>query len=98
MSSVQDEVVLDSFSTRRSSALGLEKLPAPSEANWTVPCGHDLVPLSVSATTTVQVVLSAIGTELGEQPLTVVEVERLLTVRVTPLLSLLSAWIESLAV
>ena len=54
-----------------------EKLPlaAPLE-KLTVPAGNDFVPLSVSETTTVQVVEPLIGVEDGEQPVTLVEVER----------------------
>ena len=58
-------------------APGLLNEPAPSEANVTVPCGHDFVGASVSETTTVQVEAWLIATEPGEQPVTLVDVDRL---------------------
>ena len=59
--------------------------------NVTVPVGWDLVPLSVSETTAVQVVVSFAGIVPGEQ-VTTVEVDRLVTVTSKPSGSLLIAW------
>ena len=67
------------------------KLPAPVLEKVTVPCGHDFVPASESETTTVQVVVWSIATELGEQPVTLVEVDRFVTVNVFPVASALLA-------
>jgi hypothetical protein len=76
-------------------ALG-EKLPdADPLERVTVPPGLDFVPVSVSVTVAVQVVLSLIGTEPGEQE-TLVDVERTVTVSVFE--PLLGAWTGSLAV
>jgi hypothetical protein len=67
-----------------------ENVPVPPE-NVTVPPGRMAVPEPVSETVAVQVVESPTGTEAGEQ-FTVVEVERLLTVRAkSPWLPLWSA-------
>ena len=57
------------------------KVPALSEVKLTVPVGVDAVPVAVSVTVAVQVVLAPAGTVAGVQ-LTAVEVERLFTVTV----------------
>ena len=57
------------------------KVPAVSEVKLTVPVGVDGVPVAVSVTVAVQVVLAPTGTVAGVQ-LTVVEVARLFTVTV----------------
>jgi hypothetical protein len=57
-----------------------EKPPVAAVENEAIPAGADFVPLSVSETTTVQVVLPFTGIAAGEQPLTCVEVERVVTV------------------
>ena len=75
------------------------KLPAPLLLKPTVPCGHDFVPESVSETSTVQVVADPlIVTDPGEQPVTLVEVDRFVTVNVFPAASALSACTPSFAV
>jgi hypothetical protein len=67
----------------------LPKVPARLLENVTVPVGADVVPLAVSVTVAVQVVLLGLPpmiTELGEQ-LTLVDVLRFVTVRLNvPLL------------
>src|SRR5690242_16478443 len=74
------------------------KLPlAPPLLKLAVPCGDDFVPESVSVTVAVQVVDPLIGLVPGEQPDTTVEVDRLCTVSVLPVVSALSAWTPSLA-
>ena len=74
------------------------KLPgaAPFE-KLTEPCGHDLLPVSVSDTVAVQVEPWLIATEAGVQ-LTLVEVVRFVTPSAKPVAVLLSAWMLSLAV
>ena len=69
------------------------KLPvaAPELAKLTEPAGNDFAPESVSETVAVQVELWLIATDAGEQT-TVVEVVRLLTVRLKPVVSALLAW------
>src|SRR2546425_2454048 len=57
------------------------KVPAVSEAKLTVPVGVDAVPVAVSVTVAVQVVLAPTGTLVGVQ-LTLVEVERWVTTTV----------------
>jgi hypothetical protein len=69
---------------------------AASSEKLTVPCGQDLVPESVSDTVAVQV--EPWFRETGVAQTTLVEVDRLVTVSAKPMLSLLSTWIESLAV
>src|SRR5437868_172469 len=97
-----------SFPTRRSSDLVdptwlrvqlplLLKLPlAEPLEKLAVPCGNDLVPESVSDTAAVHVGEPLIGNEDGVHEV-VVEVVRLLTVRVNPVASELLACTESLA-
>ena len=94
----QLEVVPVPIWLRVQVALGL-KLPVavPAFAKLTEPCGHDFAGESVSDTVAVQVVLSAIGVEDGEQ-LTLVEVVRFVTVNAKPVAVLLFAWTESSAV
>ena len=66
----------------------LLKLPVPELEKVTVPLGADLVPLAVSVTVAVQVVLTPASTLVGLQ-LTAVLVLRLLTVTANvPLLAL----------
>src|SRR2546426_954586 len=57
------------------------KVPAVSEAKLTVPVGVDAVPVAVSVTVAVQVVLAPTGTLVGVQ-LTLVDVERWVTTTV----------------
>ena len=71
---------------------GFENAPVPLDTKLTEPVGPDFVPTSVSDTVAVQVVPSARATELGEQ-LTLVEVERLLTVSESE--PLLPRWLAS---
>ena len=71
--------------------------PAPLVANITVPDGAEPFAFE-SATVTVQVVEWWTATEAGAQPVTVVVVERKVTVRPVPTESELFAWIESFAV
>jgi hypothetical protein len=70
-----------------------EKPPVPLVENDAVPAGADFVPESVSETTTVQVVLPFTGIDDGEQPVTCVEVERVVTV--TSFVPELVAWVPS---
>ena len=71
--------------------------PAPVVANITVPDGAE-PPGFESATSTVQVVEPLTATDAGEQFVTVVAVERSVTVRPVPTESELFAWIASVAV
>ena len=71
--------------------------PAPLVANITVPEGAE-PPGFESATVTVQVVALLTASDAGEQPVTVVVVERRVTVTPVPTESELLAWIESLVV
>jgi hypothetical protein len=61
------------------------------------PCGHDLLPVSVSDTVAVQVEPWLIATEDGEQA-TDADVVRFVTVNEKPVAVLLFAWMLSLAV
>jgi len=70
----------------------------PLLAKLTDPAGADAVPESVSETSTVHVVDWLIATDAGEQPVTDVEVERVVTVTPTPVVSLLAACTKSLGV
>jgi hypothetical protein len=74
-----------------------EKVPVPEVEKLTVPSGYDWVPESVSVTIAVQVVDVLIDLLAGVHDVDT-RVDRLLTPRALPVLSLLSAWIESLAV
>jgi hypothetical protein len=75
------------------------KLPlAEPFENVTVPPGADLVPKSESETVTEQVVDWLMATLAGEQPVTDVVVERVVTVTPEPVVSALSAWTASSAV
>jgi len=69
------------------------KPPVPPVENEAVPAGADFAPESVSETSTVQVVLPFTGIDDGEQPVTCVEVERVVTV--TSLVPELVAWMVS---
>jgi hypothetical protein len=69
--------------------------PGPSAENVMLPVGADAVPPSVSSTEAVHVVLCAITTEVGEQ-VTVVDVDRFVTVTSNPLPSELVACLASL--
>jgi hypothetical protein len=92
---VQVEVVVPGVSEH-----GLPvKLPlADPFEKLTVPPGADFVPEPVSDTTTVQVVDWLIATVAGEQPVTEVDVPRLVTVNPEPVASLLPACTESVGV
>ena len=74
-----------------------EPVAAPLLAKLTVPAGADLSPEPVSETTAVQLTESLIGVVAGVQ-VTLVEVVRLVTVRLKPVVSALSAWMPSVAV
>ena len=75
---MQDDVVVEGTC---ASVQGLPvNAPEPLLENVTVPCGNDLVPESVSDTTTVHVVDPFTGTDDGEQPVTTVDVDRACTV------------------
>ena len=74
-----------------------EKPPAPVVANITVPAGAE-PPAPESETVTVQVVALLTASDPGEQPVTVVAVERSVSVRPVPTESELLAWVESLVV
>jgi len=54
------------------------------------------VPESLSETSTVQVVLPLTATEAGEQPVTELVVERVVTLSAKPVASELAAWREPL--
>ena len=71
--------------------------PAPLLANITVPDGAEPFAFE-SATVTVQVVELLTAIVAGAQPVTVVAVERRVTVTPVPTESELFAWIESLVV
>ena len=81
-----------------ASVHGLPVNPAaPLVANITVPDGAEPFAFE-SATVTVQVVALLTASDAGEQPVTVVAVERNVTVRPVPTESELFAWIASVAV
>jgi hypothetical protein len=65
------------------------KLPEPLLVKVTVPCGHDVVPESVSPTVTVQVVAWLTATVLGVQFVTTVVVFRSVTVNANGVAELL---------
>ena len=54
-------------------------MPVPELVKLTAPNGADFEPESVSDTFAVQVVVSSSGNDAGAQPVTVVEVERVVT-------------------
>ena len=70
------------------------KVPAPSLLNVTVPVGTVRVPVSESLTVAVQVVAPPTASAAGAQD-TVVEVLRLVTVRLKLEVVALEAWVES---
>ena len=74
-----------------------EKPPPPVVANITVPAGAEL-PVPESETVTVQVVELLTARVVGAQPVTVVVVERRVTVTWVPTESELFAWVVSLVV
>src|SRR5712691_3360104 len=59
-----------------------EKLPAPLVVKLAEPPGADFVPESVSETSTVQLVLPFTATVAGEQPVTDVDVDRVVMLKV----------------
>ena len=73
------------------------KVPDPELVNETAPVGVEVVPVAVSLTVAVQVDPWETDTEEGLQ-LTVVDVEREVTVNPKPVASELFAWTESHAV
>ena len=72
-------------------------VPVPELVKLTAPNGADFEPESVSDTFAVQVVVSSSGNDAGAQPVTVVEVERVVTVTAKPDVSALFVCRESLA-